>query len=998
MEKYEKKLVEDYIGEKLEEIGWKFVVAGELKRESTREPLLFENLKEAITRINRDKNIGDEEIKKVMDEIKLLQNEQEGIKKFLHYLKYGIGIKFEKERVVKIVDLIDYENPDNNEFIFSKQVHFRGSDLIIPDIVLYVNGIPLVEIECKSPVDIRTDWQSGYNQIKNYEKIVPELYKYVQIGISLCEKVRYFPIVPWTEKGDVYIWKKDKLPEDEAIIDFLTPCTLLDILRNFLFIREQYGEIKKVICRYMQYNAVNKIYNRVIGNIKGTEDKNKGLIWHWQGSGKTLTMIFASHKLYFDKHLENPSIFIIVDRKELEEQMKEELSSLKLNFSFELVENVRGLKEIITYDNFRGKRGVFLTLIHKFSPDEKFLPEEIPNSISERKNVICFLDEVHRSQYGLLAACMKSVLKNAFYFGFTGTPISERERNTYMEFGYPLKEEGYLDRYFLDQSQRDGFTVPLIYQLRLENLHINEKDIKFFIEKIEEDEFKGDVDFYPDVSERVRKRLNYINVILESENRIEKISKDIAEHFKENIDGKFKGMVVCGSRKAAVLYKKYLDLYLPPEYSEVVMTFGLGDKEPIKSFYSLWKMRHPEFPDDDRKIKKIVEDFKEKEFPKIIIVTDMLITGFDAPILQVIYLDKLLKKHRLLQTIARTNRPYNDMKEAGLIIDYAGVIKHLNYALREYYRGDVKGLLFDFNSLFEEFEGLIENMRGMFKGIGLKIERENLLEGVEILKDDRIREEFFSEYKKARKIFELLTSHSQKLKYLKEFKWFTAVYEYYKKLTMDEEEEKYIERFFKKTLDIVHKSFEVEEIKNVQAISKIDLKNIEKLKKSLLPEKERVINIIFALSKLVLVEKLKSPAYKSIAERVENLIRQWKERKFDTELLFEEEKGIIREIERVEIEKENLGFDDFDYGIFSILKDDIKEKERMKIKEYVEEIRKLIKEDMIENWMENPALKQNIERKTREFCLKLKNAYGLSYETFDLLHKKLTDFIKEYAG
>ncbi|MCM8829494.1 MAG: type I restriction endonuclease [Candidatus Omnitrophica bacterium] len=181
MEKHEKKLIEDYVSEKLKDTGWNFVESRDMKRESIKEPLLIENLTEALLRINKDKGLREREIKKTIDEIKLLPNDQEGIKKFLNYLKYGIGIKFEKERVVKIINLFDYENPDNNEFIFSRQVHFRGNNLIIPDIVLYINGIPVLEIECKSPVDFRTDWYVGYEQIKSYEKVAPEFYKYIQV-------------------------------------------------------------------------------------------------------------------------------------------------------------------------------------------------------------------------------------------------------------------------------------------------------------------------------------------------------------------------------------------------------------------------------------------------------------------------------------------------------------------------------------------------------------------------------------------------------------------------------------------------------------------------------------------------------------------------------------------------------------------------------------------------------------------------------------------------
>ena len=996
--KLEKQLVEDYIAQKLQKLGWRFVAPQELERESIREPLLVDDLKRQILRINKDLGIGEEELKKVIDELKLLTSGEEGNKKFLHFLKYGIGIKFEKERVVKVINLFDFENPTNNEFIFSRQVHFRGKDLIIPDIILYINGIPLLEIECKSPVDLRTDWEQGFYQIKEYENLVPELYKYLQIGLAFAEKVRYFPIVPWQENVPTYLWRKDGLAEDEAIFEMLNPSILLDILRNFLFIREEHGKVKKIICRYMQYRAVNKIYRRVIDNLEGRTKKNKGLIWHWQGSGKTLTMIFAAHKLYFDRHLEKPTIFFIVDRRDLEEQMKNELSSLKLNFSFEEIESVRDLREIISYDNFRGKRGVFLTLIHKFRPDEKFLPEDLPNSISQRKNIICFLDEVHRTQYGSLAAQMRNVLKSAFFFGFTGTPIAEDERNTYVEFGYPLKEEGYLDKYFLDGSQRDGFTLPLVYLPRLEKgIKVEDEKIKLFIERAQSEQL-GDNIGEEELNAKIRSKLNDIKVFLENERRIKKIAEDIASHFKKNVDGRFKAMVVAGSRKACVLYKKHLDEYLPPEYSEVVMTFGRGDKEPINSFYKEWQKRYKEFPNDELRVKDIVERYKEKELPKILIVTDMLITGFDAPILQTMYLDKLLKKHRLLQAIARTNRPYNDVKAVGLIVDYVGILKNINFALKGYYKTDIKRGIVDFSVIIEEFEKTMKELEKIFTGFEFKIKRETLLEAIDVLRDEEARNRFVENYKKARKLFEVLGSFPGKLKYLEKFRWFTAVYEYWKKLTGPEEKEKKFDKFFRKTLRIIHQNTEIQKIEKTIPAVVLDIKYLSKIQKSALTQEEKAVNILFALEKLVLVEQRRNPIYRSIMDQLNELIKRWKEREIDYKTLLENEESFIRVIKNHEKNRRELNLDRFDYGILLVLQRDLRNKaSRKEIKKIVQETESLIKEDLIENWQENPTLKQDIERKLREYLLKVKQDYGLSYEEFDSLHQKLMRFIKDYA-
>ncbi|MHA1259938.1 MAG: HsdR family type I site-specific deoxyribonuclease, partial [Candidatus Heimdallarchaeaceae archaeon] len=473
MDKFiEKHLVEDYIIKQLEEKGWRFIPADALERDSLDEPLLIPNLVRALGRINKESNIGDEEIKKSLNELKLAGTGIEGAKRILNFYKFGIPVKFEKEKVVKYVQLFDFRNIGNNEFIVSRQVYYYGRETIRTDILLYVNGIPLVNIECKNPIRVSESWHTAYKQIKDYEKLVPELYKYVQIGIAAESIAMYFPIVPWRDTATLHQWKEENKDSIDSTIDMLSREVLLDIIRNFIFFRIEHGEATKVLTRYMQYRAANKMVSRVIKNLKGEEEKNKGLIWHWQGSGKTLTMIFAANKLFCEKKLENPTIFFIVDRIDLETQLYKEFNSLDI-VKPEIIGSVDALKKILKFDDYRGKRGVFITLIHKFRPEEfKELYNELKEvtrykeTIMNRKNVIAFIDEGHRTQYGLLAAQMKSILKNAFFFALTGTPISKRGRDTYLEFSYP-PDEVYLDRYFITDSIKDGFTVKIAYQPRL---------------------------------------------------------------------------------------------------------------------------------------------------------------------------------------------------------------------------------------------------------------------------------------------------------------------------------------------------------------------------------------------------------------------------------------------------------------------------------------------------------------------------------------------------
>jgi len=253
---------------------------------------------------------------------------------------------------------------------------------------------------------------------------------------------------------------------------------------------------------------------------------------------------------------------------------------------------------------------------------------------------------------------MKEVLSNAFFFGFTGTPISYKDRNTYKKFGY-IREgdpELYLDKYFIDEAERDGFVVPIVYELRKEEVNLKDEDIEWYLEQDDVDDIADEIEL-ENIKGEISKRINEITAILENPKNIELICEDIAKHFKENFDGKFKGLIVTASRKACIRFKKILDKYLDPKYTEVVITFDRNQDEEVNNYRQKLIERF-KTKDVDEIIKKIIDDFRKEEYPKILIVVDMLITGFDEPKLAVIYLYRILKNHRLLQTIARVNRPH----------------------------------------------------------------------------------------------------------------------------------------------------------------------------------------------------------------------------------------------------------------------------------------------------------------------------------------------------
>lgn len=747
----EKRLVEDYIIEKLKQKNWNFIEASRLKRDDLREPLIIPDLIEAIKRINTGVELTESDVNRILSELRLAPATMEGARMVLERLKHGVPIKLEKERIVKYILLIDYNNLDNNDFIVSRQVNYVGLEKIRADIILYVNGIPLVLIECKTPAKPYLTLEDAYVQVKNYERSVPELFKYVQFSIAAEWNANYFPNTTDGTETSQEKWRVEGIEDEvDAIVEMLDKSVLLDILRHFIFVREQEGELKRVVARWMQYQAANKIVERVVKNVKGDDPRNHGLIWHWLGSGKTLTMIFAANKLWLQNIPENPTIFFIVDRIELEDQLKKEYEGIETSLPpLERIESVEKLMEVLKI----GKRGTFLTLIHKFRPEEiKAFIEELEKlqaeeeTILTRKNIVVFIDEGHRTQYGLLAAAMRCALRNAYFFAFTGTPIARGKRDTYLYFAYPDQGEYYLHKYFVMESQMDGHTLPIAFTSRLlDRVGLKyskevSQDYEAFLEaetfedtedRLDASSYKEIIDFLVErgalkevpeeyrlrVRERIKTKMNHIKVFMEKQDRIKTIAEDVARHFVENVDGKFKAMVVAASRNACLSYKKALDeaftklgVQKPEAYTEVVMTFNHTDTGGIAEYQRKLREKYGRSKEVSEIIKDdIIPKFKEEEYPKILIVTDMLITGFNCPQLQTLYLDKPLKNHLLLQTVARTNRPAKE-KEAGLIVDYVGVLEDYEKALAFYEREDFTQLsrsFLDMEEYAKEFEKLL---------------------------------------------------------------------------------------------------------------------------------------------------------------------------------------------------------------------------------------------------------------------------------------------------
>ena len=926
--------------------------------EDEKEPLLTSRLKQAIKRINK---VGEKEAEEVITILKTIPFGVEGSRRILDYIKDGVPLKDKEDNTIKTVQLIDYENPNNNEFLVANQVGYPFKTKI-PDIVLYINGIPLVIIECKR---LKKSWKKAYKQIKGYEKEMPELFKYVQFGVAIGDKVVYFPIVPWLKDVPVYEWKGESFDDLDNLAELLTPSTLLDILRYFIFYRENKGVFTKVLPRYMQYRAVGKVVERAVSYAKGEIERNKGLIWHWQGSGKTLTMIFSAYKI--KRLLGNPTIFFVVDRRELEEQLAGELKAVGL--SFEVISSIKGLKEVLMHSD--GKRGIFITLIHKFREEElrevKDALEKVSKrrkTIMNRRDVIAFIDEGHRTQYGELASTMHSILKNASFFAFTGTPISKKERDTYATFGYA--DEPYLDRYFIIDSIADGFTVKIAYQARLEErVHLKKDYLEAFLSsKLEEipEEYRGKV------KEELRKKLDMIKLLLKNPKRIDVIAEDIARHYQENVKP-FKAMVVAVDREACVLYKRALDNILPKEYSEVVMTFNQNDPEMVEKYHDELKERFQNKSDEEIR-EEIVTAFKNKEHPKILIVTEMLLTGFDAPILQTMYLDKPLKEHRLLQAIARTNRPFfkngENIKAFGLIVDYVGVFKDLKKALEIYDERDIKGVAYDVDKIKKELRSKINEAMKFFEGVVVSDDREAIMEAVKLLFQNNTWEEFQKLYKEIRYYYKLLKEDRWEFK--SAFSWLTEVYYAYNSKVngLDPEIEQKMDEFLSEALKFIHETVDVGRIRSEFPIIELDEDFLKKVMKK--THKERAFyDLLFAVRHYINTHK--GPITEDLVEQVESIIDRWKKRKEDIERLYEEILGVAQTIQEREKERRALNLSELEYSLVTVLKRHI----RSDTQKLIGDIKDLLKETerfRFSRWQEKADVVSDVSRATMLFLVR----------------------------
>lgn len=761
-------------------------------REDFREVILEEELKNSLKRINTW--IEEDQITEVIRKITTPQANSllEANREIHDLLLENISI-FENRKTGEkspTVRFIDFKNPENNSFTAISQfkVNVPGTEKhIIPDIVLFVNGLPLVVIECKSPT-IADPMNEAFIQLLRYQNKRGEkegnqklLWYNLFMVIASGQEARCGTITSgyeyFVEWKDPYPYCLSDINEDKNITSqqvlvqgMLSRKNLLDILHTFTLFKEnsERGTIK-IISRYQQFRTVKKIIVKI--KEGKTPCERGGIVWHTQGSGKSLTMMYTVRAMYCDPELKKFKIVFVTDRKDLEKQLRD--TSKSVGYTVNLAENIRKFQELLKTNT----PDLVMGMIHKFQ--ERELKKEFP-LLNESSNILIMIDEAHRNQYKYLGANLKKSLPNAIRIAFTGTPIEKTERT----FGE------YIDKYSIKQSVDDGVTVEIIYEGRT---HMGKLTDEEAANKKFEDVFSM---LDAEEKDKIIGRYTWRSY-LEDKNVIGDKAKDMIDHYITHVfPNKFKAQVVTVSRLAAIRYKKALEEALKKKIKELKMDYGKIDinlleklkVEVVISGNPNDAVKYHPYT-DPKKHEGIISSFK---FPfsnsdgselsgdiGILVVQSMLITGFDAPIEQVMYLDNVIKEHNLLQAIARVNRVYQN-KNCGFVVDYVGVFKHLKEALAIYADEDIEEItqvVINKSKSIDDLKYTHTRINYFFKKYGIDDWRENIDECVDLLINEEVRSEFIILVRNFNKAMDQVLPDPEALKYATDLKMLNFIKE-----------------------------------------------------------------------------------------------------------------------------------------------------------------------------------------------------------------------------
>lgn len=705
---FKEEQVEQAIIEQLQGLGYEYLYGPEIERDY-KEVILKDIFLNSIFKINPDitQDIADEVYRKIrtFTNIGLVQANYE----FYHMLYAGVEIPIEGDRTYT-AKLIDRNNIENNSFHVINQYTIIEYKEKRPDVIIFINGIPLVVFELKSAIKEETTIENAYNQIKNYQQDIRTLFYYnafnvisdgvnARIGTITADFSRY---MTWKSKNG------EKPEENIEQVDVLLNGVfrkerIIDIITNFIMFQNKEGKNIKILAGYHQYFAVKK---SILSTEKALKEHTRkaGVVWHTQGSGKSFAMVFYAGLLLKDINLNNPTIVVLTDRNDLDNQLYTTFSTCSREILPQRCRQAENRKELKEYLKVNAG-GIIFTTIQKFEEDNDIL--------SDRENIIFIADEAHRSQYGTekkldrktgefkigYAKKMRDALPNATFIGFTGTPIEMADKSTRLLFG------DYIDIYDMTQAVLDNATVPIYYENRVAKLKLDECILHDIDEEYQYISYNDEAT--DEVIEQSKAELAKLETVIGSKQRLEMLADDIVNHYEQRQDIlNGKAMIVCMSRKIAInLYKEILTIR--PNWSKKIKVVLTDNNNDPEEWHEL--VGNKQYRDN------LAIEFKDsKSELKIVIVVDMWLTGFDVPDLATMYIDKPMKGHNLMQAIARVNRVYKD-KKAGLIVDYIGIGADLKVALNEYTNRD-RDKIPDITAAYAIVREKLEIIRDMFYG------------------------------------------------------------------------------------------------------------------------------------------------------------------------------------------------------------------------------------------------------------------------------------------
>ncbi len=824
-----------------------------------------------------------------------------GNRDFLNYLRnQGKFHSAEDSRELDLM-LVDYADlgrasaPSRNIYEVTEEFYVHnGRYGTREDVVFLINGIPVLVIECKN-ASKDEGIALGVDQIRRYHFETPEV-MVPEMIFTATEAIGFAYGVTWnTVRRNIFQWKHEEVGNLEAKIkSFCAVQHVLRLLKDFIVFAEKEEELQKIILSQHQTAAVDRVVNRAL-----EPKRARGLVWHTQGSGKTYTMIKAAELLFKAPEAEKPTILLMIDRNELEDQMLKNLASVGLG-SAAHAHSIAELTRLLRQDY----RGIIVTMIHKF--------RDMPANLNTRANIYVLIDEAHRTTGGDLGNYLMAAVPNATYIGFTGTPVDKTAygRGTFKTFGCE-DDKGYLHKYSIAESIEDGTTLPLYYNLAPGEMLVPHELMEKEFLALAETEGIADIEELNKILEWAVNLKNF----LKGRDRIKKVAQEVADHYRHNVEPLgYKAFLVAVDREACAFYKEALDAILPPEYSEVVYSGNNNDSPQLKKFHL-----------DEKREKQIRKNFRKfGEFPKILVVTEKLLTGFDAPILYAMYLDKPMRDHTLLQAIARVNRPYENEKEEmvkphGFVLDFVGIFDKLERALA-FDSDEVNAIVKDLGLLKQLFKAKMESKAPPYLAlVARNFDDKDVDNLIEHFRDKERRKEFFREYKEIEMLYEIISPDAFLRPFLENYASLSGIYEvvrnaYARRI--------YVDRAFqKKTNELVRRHIGAALADSEAPYVSIDRSTIEAMKQREEGKATKVINLVKAIEKTA-EQEADDPFLIAMAERAKTVQENFEDRQTTTEEALDEILNAIERNAQRKKEQAAKGLDSLTYFVFSRLRDE----------------------------------------------------------------------------